>query len=64
MNDTSSELESIQLETEHSVEITKSSNEKKGFFQGLRDDLVEILQIETVETESHVPIFGIVKQHK
>ncbi|MBL0263939.1 MAG: hypothetical protein IPQ05_08705 [Leptospiraceae bacterium] len=64
MNDTSSELESIQLETEHSVETTKSSNEKKGFFQGLRDDLVEILQIETVETESHVPIFGIVKQHK
>jgi hypothetical protein len=64
MNDTNSDIESIQLETTQSTETTNSPKDKKGFFKGLRDDLVEILQIETVETNSHVPIFGIVKQHK
>ncbi len=64
MNDTNSDVESIHLEIEQPDTTINSDNEKKGFLKGLRDDLVEILQIQTVETDSHVPIFGIVKQHK
>lgn len=61
MNDTDAEMDSLQM----GVELNgNSSKERKGFFQGLKDDLVDMLQIETVETDSHVPIFKIVKQQK
>lgn len=64
MNDTNSEFESINLDTDTKSMPSENGSDKKGFLKGLRDDLVEILQIQTVETDSHVPIFGIVKQHK
>lgn len=60
MNDTNTEVNSIQLNTEE--ESNENQSERKGFLKGLRDDLVEMLQIQTVETDSHVPIFGVVKQ--
>ncbi|HMV45298.1 MAG TPA: hypothetical protein PK079_00420 [Leptospiraceae bacterium] len=62
MNDTSSEMESIHLETEQID--NRQQEEKKGFLKGLRDDLVEMLQIQTVETDSDIPIFSVVKQRK
>ncbi len=65
MNDTDSEMESIQMAIEQNkLSNSNSPKEKKGFLQGLKDDLVEILEIETVETDSHIPIFKIIKQQK
>lgn len=67
MNDTETGIDSIQMAVENKKESnskTPTPKEKKGFLQGLKDDLVDILQIETVETDSHVPIFKIVKQQK
>jgi hypothetical protein len=62
----------INLEnTEDSIETIRGTEilpivppSKTSFFQALKEDLVTMLNIQTIETSSHVPIFGIVKQKK
>lgn len=39
------------------IDNTKAVDDrKKGFFEGLRDDIVEVLQIQKIETNSYVPL--------
>lgn len=66
LTDTNSEVESIEIikNSTSPTESIHSSNEKKGFFRELRDDLVEVLQIQSVETDSYLPIFRVVKQQE
>ena len=62
----------IKLEdTEDSIETLRGTEilpvvppSKTSFFQALKEDFVTMLNIQTIETASHVPLFGIVKQKK
>ncbi len=62
----------IALEnTDDSIETLRATEvmpvvppSKTSFFQALKEDFVTMMNIQTIETSSHVPIFGILKQKK
>jgi endogenous inhibitor of DNA gyrase (YacG/DUF329 family) len=44
------------------TEIRVEALKKRGFLSDLKEDIVTMMNIKVIETDSHVPLFSIVKQ--
>jgi hypothetical protein len=52
----------LQLDEQNTKPVERKEETRMTFFQKLREDIVEVLQIQTVESNDYVPLLKISKE--